>query len=104
MSFFYEPLSLERQEIRLIHATKRNLPIIDGQLLIEYSIEHVSLEESPEYVALSYVWGNPKENLPIKLNGNLFRVTENLHSALLELRSHSSIEMLWVDAICINQE
>lgn len=31
-------------------------------------------------------------------------ITENLHSALLELRSHQLERLLWIDAICINQD
>ena len=56
------------------------------------------------YEALSYVWGNPDETVPIFIGDNrVCRVTKNLYTALLRLRSHSFERILWVDAVCINQ-
>lgn len=52
---------------------------------------------------MSYVWGNPKETKTIYVNGLIQNVTNNLHSALLQLRSPTSSRKLWVDAICIDQ-
>jgi Heterokaryon incompatibility protein (HET) len=56
------------------------------------------------YEALSYVWGEPGETLPILVNGVRFLVTVNLHAALIRLRDRSLQRILWVDAICINQK
>ncbi|TGO26712.1 hypothetical protein BPAE_0054g00200 [Botrytis paeoniae] len=40
---------------------------------------------------------------PIKLNGQPFSITPNLHSALLVLRDNSNPSSLWIDAICLDQ-
>jgi Heterokaryon incompatibility protein (HET) len=37
---------------------------------------------TPEYEALSYVWGDPLITRPIKLNGQPYHATENLEAAL----------------------
>lgn len=57
----------------------------------------------PSYEALSYVWGDPSAPVTIKLNGHEITITQNLHSALLALRSRTKKRILWVDALCINQ-
>jgi hypothetical protein len=60
------------------------------------------------YEALSYVWGNDEDNVitsqRIELNNHIFYITPNLHAALVNLRNHYLDRVLWVDAICINQE
>jgi hypothetical protein len=55
------------------------------------------------YDALSYVWGNPNETLPIFIDGHVLHITAGLHAALLRLRDHSLERIIWVDAVCINQ-
>ena len=56
-----------------------------------------------QYEALSYVWGNPHETLPIYVDEDQFLVTVNLYAALLRLRDPSFERIIWVDAVCINQ-
>ncbi|KAF2721985.1 hypothetical protein K431DRAFT_312162 [Polychaeton citri CBS 116435] len=61
-------------------------------------------EESPDYEAISYVWGEPAYSQSIELEGHgTLRITESLHSALERFRSTSIGRRLWADAICINQ-
>ncbi|RSL51985.1 hypothetical protein CEP53_008249 [Fusarium sp. AF-6] len=62
--------------------------------------------EQLSYQALSYVWGNPKpeELVDIELGGQKAPVTPNLYSALSYLRLASASRLLWIDALCINQE
>ena len=56
----------------------------------------------PEYVALSYCWGDPKVTAPVVINGTLVQVTANLEAALRQLRSRGYLKV-WADALCINQ-
>ncbi|CZR56700.1 uncharacterized protein PAC_06589 [Phialocephala subalpina] len=73
---------------------------------IRCSLAYTSLDDEPEYEALSYVWGDPAITTPIFLDGKLFDVTINLHGALHNLRNSehdSPPRLLWIDAICINQ-
>ncbi|XDG07466.1 hypothetical protein ABKA04_007081 [Annulohypoxylon sp. FPYF3050] len=53
--------------------------------------------------ALSYVWGEPKFDQEIKIDGSPFKVTTNLRSILCSLRHEDAIREIWIDAICINQ-
>ncbi|PMD37806.1 HET-domain-containing protein [Hyaloscypha variabilis F] len=56
-----------------------------------------------EYVALSYCWGDPFVRRLIFVNNIPVEVTTNLEAALRALRD-MKIEVLWIDALCINQE
>jgi hypothetical protein len=71
--------------------------------LVEYSLQDADNETHP-YEALSYVWGDPKDPVPIKVGQDDLTVTRNLHAALLHLRYRYFERILWVDAICIDQE
>ncbi|KAH7087892.1 heterokaryon incompatibility protein-domain-containing protein, partial [Paraphoma chrysanthemicola] len=55
------------------------------------------------FEALSYTWGDEKADYPILIDGNVFHVRRNLYCALREIRPTSSSRILWIDAICINQ-
>ncbi|KAK4448859.1 heterokaryon incompatibility protein-domain-containing protein [Podospora aff. communis PSN243] len=58
-----------------------------------------------KFEALSYCWGSPEAGLsPIYCNGKRFNVTKNLKMALNNLRPSQGERVLWVDAVCINQE
>ncbi|XXH02304.1 hypothetical protein Hte_008676 [Hypoxylon texense] len=60
-----------------------------------------------DFVALSYVWGDPTNRREIYVNDVPVSVTASLESALRELRNHSRIQQgfyIWVDALCINQD
>ncbi|OCK78908.1 hypothetical protein K432DRAFT_300975 [Lepidopterella palustris CBS 459.81] len=88
----------QSQEIRLIDI----VPGTAASPLVCY-LGYVSLNEQPQYKALSYVWGDASQTLPIQLDGQAFDVTVNLKSALRRLRHPSGPQTYWIDAICINQ-
>ncbi|KAF4458533.1 heterokaryon incompatibility [Fusarium albosuccineum] len=74
--------------------------------LICCHLDVVSLEERPEFEALSYTWGERQRNNAksrMRLNGQDFPIALNLETALRHLRSEADARTLWVDAICINQ-
>ncbi|KAK3390769.1 heterokaryon incompatibility protein-domain-containing protein [Podospora didyma] len=58
---------------------------------------------APAYEALSYVWGSQENPKPIRLNGHVYHVTENLHAALTRIRLPAEDHFLWSDALAINQ-
>ena len=119
----YTPLQPDRGEIRLL----RLLPG-DTSPNIGIEIFHARPDSNPEYEALSYVWGCPEriniisvhervldkpDHRPssVKVKGpdkgeNLatLAVTKNLIVALRHLRDPREPRILWIDAICINQE
>jgi hypothetical protein len=92
----YSPLS-ESDEIRLLLLQ----PHIPGQR-IKCTIQHVKLSEKPRYEALSYMWG-PKNMKFIEIDDYLVDVRENLWAALCQLAPPNGIRVLWIDAVCIDQ-
>ena len=70
---------------------------------IRCRLVHDFLHDSSIFEALSYCWGDPTVKKSIEVDDANFEVTENLHSALLHLRSEHRSRLLWVDAVCINQ-
>jgi hypothetical protein len=65
----YFPL-VEAQIIRLVELAPgaRDAPVVIRLFIAE-------LEHHPEYDAISYVWGNPEDTLPILCNGRSFDIT-----------------------------
>jgi hypothetical protein len=65
----------------------------------------ISLDDSPDYTALSYTWGSLDNTRTIELNGKPFTVRENLWEFLDEARRRGQVRphRFWIDAICINQ-
>ena len=99
----YRPLDLSCNEIRLLR--KSDSPKVGGQ--VSYTLSHVSLNENPQYEALSYTWcdekGDAGLNMSIIVDGNAILVTKNLKAALGQLFTDQDEKTLWVDALCINQ-
>jgi hypothetical protein len=91
-------LCSERQEIRTL--TLKQGAFDDP---IHCALQTVSLADKPKYTALSYVWGDATDRLPIYVDGTLFSATKNLKIALQYIRKTDRDEVMWVDAVCINQ-
>lgn len=54
----------------------------------------------------SYVWGDPDDCKPIRLDGHVYQVTINLYNALYtfsETKDSAIQGYIWIDALCINQ-
>jgi len=94
----YRRLSVAEKQIRVVTVYPGHL----GQM-IRCGFQTVSLNDEPDYEALSYVWGLEQHRLYIELNLTQTSVTRNLHAALNRLRHPDEPRRLWVDAICINQ-
>lgn len=83
-------------------------PSGDAQAPIQCRLIDYPLSDSEvgthSYEALSYVWGPPADPQTILIgeNGKL-QVTKNLYAALVRLRHRALNRVLWVDAVCINQ-
>jgi hypothetical protein len=95
----WHPLNAERKEIRICRLSPSN----DLDEPPSVTLEIVSLDSNPEYEALSYTWGDPKDTTPIMINGVEWPVTTNLDTAFRYLRSDVHEKRIWADAICINQ-
>jgi hypothetical protein len=99
-TFVYSTLDSSNGEIRLI----RLQPASEFAADIHCEIFHANLETEPYYEALSYAWGDPKITSIISVDGHEINVTVNLVSALRHLRLSDKARILWVDAICIDQQ
>jgi len=117
----YSPLCKECDELRLVR-------LLPGPISAEVEIEIFHAPRSSKYEALSYVWGPPERTdvalvrKPVEAlskpvdHANRFKrdehsepsatigITNNLAVALHHLRDPIKSRILWVDAICINQD
>jgi len=75
-----------------------------GKDPIVCSLTTVDLEMNPQYEALSYFWGSPNETASVLLDSAPVNVRENLWLALWHLRFVNRYRILWIDALCINQQ
>lgn len=83
----------------------RKLHLLSGKWAepVHCQLSIISLNDSPDYEALSYAWGDRRVTRNINVNGHVVPVTVNLEEALRQLRHTSTPRDLWVDALCINQ-
>ncbi|KAI3319452.1 HET-domain-containing protein [Xylariaceae sp. AK1471] len=81
--------------------TNRNTTSTD--VTPKYSAEDFPYVHYPEYIALSYVWGEENLTSTICVNGENVQVRTNLFQALSTIKESDPDAYLWADAICINQ-
>lgn len=72
--------------------------------LITCHFEFASVFNLPRFEALSYRWGNQQDRRRIQLCGFSHEITKNLFTALHYLRYEDRERIMWIDALCINQE
>lgn len=73
--------------------------------LIKFNLTTVTLFIAPPYEALSYAWGGAKPPFLESgiIEGSILPISSALSTALRHLRKSSEERLLWIDAICINQ-
>ncbi|KAL5364828.1 HET domain protein [Aspergillus floccosus] len=98
-AFTYSPLNPKDAEIRLLTI----LPEKNEQKPVKCTLQTVSLDNAPQFEALSYVWGDVVEKVGITVDDIPFQVTTNLEAALKCLRLARKKRTMWVDFICIDQ-
>jgi hypothetical protein len=102
-SYCYQPLLPGLDKIRLL----RLLPHEDEDAPLQCQLFNYTLQDSGRrmhpYDALSYVWGDSAIPKSISIDKHKLPVTVNLHGALSRLRYRSIERVLWVDAVCVNQ-
>ena len=95
----YEPLPSETS-IKLLKVDCGN-----DRDFVRCSVCIVDVTDAPPYIALSYVWGNLSQKLPLLCDSRILEVTQNLRDALCELYKRGlTSSLMWVDAICIDQD
>ncbi|KAF2760786.1 HET-domain-containing protein [Pseudovirgaria hyperparasitica] len=125
-AYAYTPLIDSILEIRLINILPGRE---DDPLEVEICTTPLISANLPKYEALSYAWGSPEKTETIYLRNktcfdydvhhpgygkpgccvpatpyDILGVTSNLGSALRHLRYIDAPRVMWIDAICINQE
>ncbi|CVL12527.1 related to heterokaryon incompatibility protein het-6 [Fusarium proliferatum] len=70
---------------------------------------NAKLGEAQPYEAVSYVWGDVKDLVPVNVQGDIDTLTQALisqscHAALSSFRYSNSPRLLWIDSICIDQD
>jgi Heterokaryon incompatibility protein (HET) len=100
----YLPLNEDAQELRL-------LTILPGTFSSEIRVclytTSFTKDSGLEFEALSYTWGSPENPISIligEVGSQIIKVTRNLAEALLYLRYQDKPRIIWIDAICVNQQ
>lgn len=99
-SFQYTSLDPSKKTIRILHLHPGDK---DDPVVCSLKDQSVDEYQWPSYNALSYQWGDATSSKAICVNGSKFEVRNNLHSALVQLRSRYEDKVFWIDAICIDQ-
>jgi hypothetical protein len=75
----------------------------EGSAELRCTLRTTELKEAPLYQALSYVWGDSSDVASVLVNAQNVPVTRNLFDALQHLRRTDEDLIIWIDALCINQ-
>ncbi|KAF2147246.1 uncharacterized protein K452DRAFT_4112 [Aplosporella prunicola CBS 121167] len=106
INFEYNDAPMYEYQPLVATASIRLLIINPGSLdeHIDCSMQEYPLDECPAFSALSYTWGSQIQDHRIYTDGKVLGVTQNLWHALWRLRSPDTQQVLWIDAVCINQK
>ena len=96
--FYHKSLNLARDNIRVL----RVLPDLSSDALIQCTLDETVLAD--KHTCLSYIWGSKEGQRNILVNARLLRIRANLWHFLQLARHKYADRLLWIDAICIDQE
>ncbi|CAO2651715.1 Nn.00g042850.m01.CDS01 [Neocucurbitaria sp. VM-36] len=103
MAYGYTPLKSSESDIRV---ARLQPGAFDDDLRI--SFQNGSLKElGPDYEALSYVWGPMEDPSHVEVEDNylfIISIRRNLDIALRHLWWPHDVRIVWVDALCIDQQ
>ncbi|KAK0619060.1 heterokaryon incompatibility protein-domain-containing protein [Immersiella caudata] len=94
----YQYSQLQEGEFRLVELLPARMSTI------KCKVHHASLRNPPRYTAVSYAWGDPGDTAMLSLENVEIPVALSLHGALAALRHPSRSLMIWIDALCIDQQ
>ena len=97
----YKLIDLDRPGVRLLRLLRGNFTDDIRCDLFDAWINQS--DDGIPYDALSYTWGSTVKEAKITVNGSTMHITSNLHMALQHLRFKEEDRLLWIDAICIDQ-
>ena len=98
--YLYAPLIKPSLQIRLL----RLQPSSETYDSVRCTLAAFTLDEIPEYEALSYLRGDPSgaDGRKIWIDSSPFLVRPNLGIAMKRMRNEIQGRWIWIDAICIN--
>ncbi|KAG7421289.1 Heterokaryon incompatibility protein 6, OR allele [Fusarium oxysporum f. sp. rapae] len=95
--FQYEPFDLDQPGFRLVCLEKGSQPQVRCHLYQSH------LDDIISYEALSYAWEGQDKSQEIIVDGKYLSITASLNDALFHLRKPDEDRVLWIDALCIDQ-
>ncbi|KAK1059434.1 hypothetical protein LTR74_012658 [Friedmanniomyces endolithicus] len=73
-----------------------------GPLCVTF--QYASLDDPPDYEAISYSWGTRPHMESVRVDAKAdFRLSRHLHAATLRLRRPHRKRLIWIDQISVNQ-
>ncbi|KAK4539347.1 hypothetical protein LTR36_000778 [Oleoguttula mirabilis] len=107
-AFEHHPLRDPKHMVRLLRLAQRDSTTSKdedaGTAAIHWNLTTWRLDQAPEYIAVSYTWGDPANCSAILLNGKDFAVRQACWYVLHQAWQHGIAGYLWIDSICINQK
>ncbi|KUI69487.1 Heterokaryon incompatibility protein 6, OR allele [Cytospora mali] len=106
-AFSHDPLPDDSSYIRLL--TINNLELDETRpTSVSCELTTWPITEAPEYLAISYTWGDERHLTTILVNGKPMQVRRNCEYALQQAKWYDGPRrpqrlQYWVDAICVNQ-
>ncbi|TDZ32205.1 Heterokaryon incompatibility protein 6, OR allele [Colletotrichum spinosum] len=94
----YEYTPLNDFQLRLLEISPQRMSTLKCKLITE------SVLSPPEYVAVSYAWGDEGDTQELELGGIVVPVAVSLHGALKALRQRNKPVTVWIDGLCVNQQ
>ncbi|KAF7198236.1 Heterokaryon incompatibility protein 6, OR allele [Pseudocercospora fuligena] len=101
------PISPIQRQIRLFHFAASDSLSSD---VLRASFRVVNLDDDGEctpFFAISYTWGNNPESVLMEIDGLMVSVRRSAEMVLRRLLQHRKDDgdvLMWIDAICIDQE
>lgn len=110
MSNLYEALPISSKCIRVLEVYPDSLetPHTNHEIYGKLSVVNLEDDLAPQFIALSYVWGvyAPEQPRHVQCGTSRIEITPNGFEVLKGLSKKFGDEqfVIWVDAVCINQE
>jgi hypothetical protein len=98
--FTYLPLDYVMDEFRVFELWGSGNPSDPLTGMLAYTAR---LEDIP-FVCLSYTWGEEEPTEEMSLVGQPFRIRKNLAAFFRTVRRENATFVIWIDAICIDQQ
>ncbi|TGJ82172.1 hypothetical protein E0Z10_g6592 [Xylaria hypoxylon] len=94
----YQYEELRPFEFRLVRIFPKTMRVVKCEII------HSSLADPPPYIGISYAWGDAVDKRSIQIGNVDISVAVSLFGALDAVRKRGEYVLVWVDALCIDQQ